>query len=190
MSIWQSLSNPQRAEAQARRVLIFFRRVPGGYRQAYAGMIAKVATEILQKANDIHTDNIVLVRDTIKEYYDTNGILPEDDEDWEIMRTYLAKKLPPNPYTSAIQDPNYKKVNETSDAIPEILYIRDYGLNETALENAAKIPPDKWTAKPGSIMVVSNGNGLQAVLGMGADSRPLRREDTKDVLLLKLKAHP
>ncbi|MBX9878290.1 MAG: hypothetical protein K2Y22_07505 [Candidatus Obscuribacterales bacterium] len=145
------------------------------YAVLYKDILAATVQADEQLVNDIET-----VAETLREFAQSQGHFPDTGDDIDGMALELSAVLPKNPY-SGQEAPKVEAHTDFLDGYgrPEAKRARiifDPSLNESIVDKLSMHPYSTWTAKPGTVVAVTNGYDLCLVWGAGMDEQPMRGE--------------
>jgi len=130
-----------------------------------------------------------IVAQTLQEFADDQGHFPDTGDDIAGLSLELSAVLPSNPYTSytnsndSAPDASKNSIDTNGDfldgymqesAKPRAQIVFDPSLQVSIVDKLSMEPDATWTAKPGTVVAVTNGYDLCLVWGAGVDEKPVR----------------
>lgn len=145
--------------------------------QNYAALYKDILAATV-KADQQLVDDIETVAETLREFAQSQGHFPDTGDDIAGMALELSAVLPKNPY-SGKEAPKVQAHLDLLDNYeqPEVSraqIVFDPSLNESIVDKLSMHPCSTWTAKPGTVVAVTNGYDLCLVWGAGMDEQPMR----------------
>lgn len=177
--MFRSLKNCQFKFVVVASLLLFFsnaataKHASQNYAVLYKDILAATVKADQQLVDDIET-----VAETLREFAQSQGHFPDTGDDIAGMALELSAVLPKNPYraTEAPKAPANVDLLDSYEQ-PEASraqIVFDPSLNESIVDKLSMHPYSTWTAKPGTVVAVTNGYDLCLVWGAGMDEQPMR----------------
>lgn len=135
----------------------------------------------LMQADAQLVDQMYFVAKELRMFYEKHRRFPREGTEMENFKASLLRKLA-NPYRPRVTD-EYYNTARPEDAQPHLYIVTDGGITLEGAKEYRVNPPASWTADPGTIMVIINGEGTYWIWGASADRLPVRNPETNKTRL-------
>jgi len=143
-------------------------KVAYGHLEAFQELMKQIV-----QADGQLCEQMQYVSKRLQQYYARNGRFPSPGTAEQNFKTSVLRHFPFNPYRPKVTDLYYdKQLPEEEKTHLHIL--TDPFMNYDSVRAFRKSPPTSWRAEPGTIMVITNGEGTYAIWGASADRQPVR----------------
>jgi hypothetical protein len=139
-----------------------------GYLEAYREQINR----LLQADNAMYEQMRAIAR-KLEDYYVRTGHLPYSGPQQNKVKANIEKTMIVNPYRPQTSELYYGMKLE-DDGRAKMFFLNDVFLTIDKVREWRVKAPEGWTADPGTIMVMVNGEGTYAIWAASADRLPLR----------------
>ena len=125
--------------------------------------------------------DLVIVSQSLKEFYVKNRHLPMPGAEQDNFRIALAKEIPFNPYKPQVIN---MYTNEPEPSPMSVYFLSDAGITRESVKQWKTNPPPSWQGEPGSIFILTNGKSLFMLWGASADRLPMKNLQTDNSVRL------
>lgn len=149
-------------------------KTPQGYAQ-----VMQETINLILKADGHLYEQMEYVARRLERYYTKFHHFPRPGVQENNFKASILKHLVFNPYKPKVTDLYYNKPMP-EDSVSHVYMLTDPFMNIDNLRSFHKAAPESWQGDPGSIFIMTNGEGLYAVWGAGADRRPIKDHEHGD----------
>jgi hypothetical protein len=141
-------------------------------RTGYVSAFNEVISRLVQADNAMYEQMRAIAR-KLEGYYQRNGHLPHPGPQQDRFKANIEKELMQNPYRPQTSE-LYYGMKLQDDGRVKMYFLNDVFLSVDKVREWRKEAPQGWSADPGTIMVMVNGEGTYAIWAASADRLPLR----------------
>lgn len=127
----------------------------------------------LVQADDAMYEQMRVIARKLEEYYLRTGHLPYAGPQQEKFKAAVERETIQNPYQPQTTE-LYYRMKLQDDGRVKMWFLNDSFLSKEQIKECRQQAPKGWSADPGTIMVMVNGEGTYAIWASSADRLPLR----------------
>lgn len=141
-------------------------------RLGYVDIFRETMRKLVQ-ADDAMYEQMRVIARKLEEFYLRTRHLPYAGPQQEKFKASVEKETIPNPYKPQTTE-LYYGMKLQDDGRVKMWFLNDSFLSKERIRECRQQAPKGWSADPGTIMVMVNGEGTYAIWASSADRLPLR----------------